>query len=112
MRNYNKELQKYLGNQIKRLRKQANLSQEQLAECIGIAPNSLSSLETGKSFMTIYTLEKLLKTLNVSPKELFDFPEIAAKEEDKYEFIQKSIKIIENDKEKLSVLYNFIRLLV
>ncbi len=54
------ELQKYLGNQVKRYRKKNNLSQEQLAEKMGIATNSLSSIETGNSFMTVNTLEKLL----------------------------------------------------
>ncbi len=106
------DLQKYLGNQIKRYRKMANLSQEQLAENIGIATNSLSSIETGNSFMTVYTLEKILTSLNVTPKELFDFPEISYKETDMSEFIDKNLCHIKNDKQKLALLYNFIRLLI
>ena len=105
------ELQKYLGNQIKRYRKSANLSQEQLAEIIGIATNSLSSIETGNSFMTSSTMEKLINTLNISPKELFDFPEINIEDNNMAEDIRENLKIIEKDKEKLTILYNFVRLL-
>ena len=105
------ELQKYLGNQIKRYRKSANLSQEQLAEIIGIATNSLSSIETGNSFMTSATMAKLLNTLNISPKELFDFPEINIEDINMSEDIIDNLKIIENNKEKLTILYNFVKLL-
>lgn len=107
-----KEIQKYLGNQIRRLRKKENLSQEQLAEKIGIATNSLSSIETGNAFMTIHTLEKILNAFNISPKELFDFPEISTDEVNMSEYIKDNLEKIEKDKEKLSILYNFIRLLV
>ena len=105
------ELQKYLGNQIKRYRKSANLSQEQLAEIIGIATNSLSSIETGNSFMTSSTMEKLINTLNISPKELFDFPEINIEDINMAEDIRENLKTIEKNKEKLTILYNFVRLL-
>lgn len=105
------EIQKYLGKQIKRYRKSAKLSQEQLAESIGIATNSLSSIETGNSFMTVNTLEKLLSALDISPKELFDFPEICSKQIDMAQEIRNILEIIENDHEKLSILYNFVRLL-
>lgn len=106
------QLQKYIGSQIKRFRKQAGFSQEQLAEQIDIATNSLSSIETGNSFMTITTLEKLLNTLNITAKELFDFPEITEKEIDKMKIIKESLQKIEGNEEKLTLLYNFIRILV
>ena len=87
------------------------LSQEQLAENIGIATNSISSIETGNSFMTIYTLEKLLNTLNISPKELFDFPEIIQPDANQLEFIKASIYDISKNKAKLAILYNIVRLI-
>ena len=105
------QLQKYLGRQIKRFRKNANLSQEQLAERIGIATNSLSSIETGNSFMTINTLEKILNILSVTPKELFNFPEIEFQDTDKKKAIIQILKRIEKDEEKLNLLYNFTRIL-
>ena len=68
-------IQQQLGNRIKELRKIKGLSQEVLAEQIGIATNTLSSIETGNAFMTAQTLEKILEILNITPKELFTFPE-------------------------------------
>ena len=38
-----------LGNQIKELRKQQNMTQEQLAEALGLTAQSVSKWETGDS---------------------------------------------------------------
>ena len=38
-----------LGNQIKELRKQKNMTQEQLAEALGLTAQSVSKWETGVS---------------------------------------------------------------
>lgn len=38
-----------LGNQIKELRKQKNMTQEQLAEALGLTAQSVSKWETGDS---------------------------------------------------------------
>lgn len=38
-----------LGNQIKELRKQKNMTQEQLAEALGLTVQSVSKWETGDS---------------------------------------------------------------
>ena len=105
------DLQKYIGSQIKRYRKKANLSQEKLAERIGIATNSLSSIETGNSFMTVYTMEKLLNTLDITPKELFDFPEVQKADVNMLKSIKENLEIISNDEEKIAILYNFMRIL-
>lgn len=106
-----KDIQKYLGKQIQRIRRQRKLSQEKLAEKIGIATNSLSNIETGNSFMTVYTLEKIVNTLNVSPKELFDFPECIDEDTDMENFILESFENIKKDKEKLALLYFFTKIL-
>lgn len=106
-----KDIQKNLGKQIQRIRRKRKLSQEKLAEKIGIATNSLSNIETGNSFMTVYTLEKIINTLEVSPKELFDFPEYADNSTDMVQFITETLETIKNDKEKLSLLYYFTKIL-
>lgn len=49
------KLKKLLGERIKRLRKNRNLTQEQLAEMIEIAPRNLSRIEVGESFVTAET---------------------------------------------------------
>ncbi len=45
------DLRKPLGNKIREFRKKQKLTQEQLAERIGIETNTLSNIETGKSFV-------------------------------------------------------------
>ena len=65
------DIKKSFGEKIKRLRKQRNLTQEQLAEMIDIAPRNLSKIEVGVNFVTAETLEKLVEALNIRADELF-----------------------------------------
>lgn len=62
-----------LGSNIKYLRKVRNITQEDLAGVIGIHSRQLSKIETGEHFPSCKTLEKVCITLNIQPKELFDF---------------------------------------
>ncbi len=55
------------------MRKAKKLSQEKLAEMIGVAVSSLGAVETGKSFMSFPNLEKLFDILEIEPYELFIF---------------------------------------
>ena len=64
---------------LKRIRKEHNLSQEQLAEIIGLDIPNISNIERGKRFVSSSTLEKIIDALEVSPKELFDFEYIKTK---------------------------------
>lgn len=96
-----------LGKNIQRLRKQNGFSQEEFAEKIGIATNTLSSIERGFSFMTVSTLEKISDILNVQPYELFyntDESEI-----DKYEYVLKKLNQIKNDSYKLNIMYKVVK---
>lgn len=62
-----------LGARIKELRKRAGLSQDQLAEKVGIEAKYLSRIEVGKRYPSLETLEKIADALQVEMKELFDF---------------------------------------
>jgi transcriptional regulator with XRE-family HTH domain len=64
-----------LGRRIKELRKKADLTQEQLAERVQIAPRHLSRLERGVHFPSLDTLEMIAINLRVPLKEFFIFPE-------------------------------------
>ncbi len=102
------KLKKLLGEQIKRLRKNRNLTQEQLAEKIDIAPRNLSRIEVGESFVTAETLEKLLLALNVTAQELFAYEHIREEKEllsDIYTYLDS----IKTDKTKLEKIYNAIK---
>lgn len=104
-------IQQQLGKKIKYLRKIKGISQESFAEKIGIATNTLSSIETGNAFMTATTLEKIIEILEITPKELFSL-ENQIENEDMYSYIIKKIDFIKNDSDRLKILYNIIKGLV
>ena len=64
---------KLLGRRIKELIKQKNISQEKLAEIVGIEPTALSNIVTGRNYPLMATLEKILKALDVDFIEAFNF---------------------------------------
>ncbi|MDD2189850.1 MAG: helix-turn-helix transcriptional regulator [Eubacteriales bacterium] len=64
---------KALGAAIKATRVENKITQEQLAEMIGIAPSHVKQLESGNRSPSIEVLYKLAHTLNFSIDEIF-FP--------------------------------------
>lgn len=64
---------KLLGKRIKGFRKSKNITQEKLAEMIGIETGSLSAIESGRHFPSLVTLEKIAKVLNTEISLLFEF---------------------------------------
>ncbi|HEX8139333.1 MAG TPA: helix-turn-helix transcriptional regulator [Pyrinomonadaceae bacterium] len=61
------------GKNLRRLRRQKDFTQEQLAEAAEISVEFLSNIERGINAPSFETLEKLSKILDVPAKELFDF---------------------------------------
>lgn len=100
-----KSLKQKLGARIQEIRKSKNLTQEVLAEKIGIDKPNLSNIECGKRFMTADTLEKIAEALNVEEKELFDFSHI----QDRKELIKFLNQAIEHSTDsELMYLYKVI----
>lgn len=64
-------IKKLLGKRIKEIRKNKALTQEELAEKIGIESASISNIENGKYYPTSDNLEKIINALNVAPQDLF-----------------------------------------
>ena len=58
---------KLIGQRIKHRREKAGLSQDQLAEKLGLSPNHVSSMECGKSLLTTKRLLMLCEILGGSP---------------------------------------------
>lgn len=98
-------IQEKLGKRIQKLRKLKGFSQDEFAEKINIATTTLSSIETGKAFMTSQTLDRIINVLGVTPHELFTFSEDAS-QEDIYNYVIRHIELIKNDKERMKILYN------
>ena len=64
---------KLLGKRLKELRKRKNINQEQLAELINVDPTTISNIENGKNYPSLTNLENLLRVLNSTFLEAFDF---------------------------------------
>jgi transcriptional regulator with XRE-family HTH domain len=66
-----KRIKAIFGTNIKYYRKKQHLSQEQLAEKLGITTKHLSTIETGATFVSAELLEKFTRQLLVSASALF-----------------------------------------
>jgi transcriptional regulator with XRE-family HTH domain len=64
---------KKIGKKIQELREVQNLSQQDLAAKINYDKSNMSRLEAGRTNMTVITLEKVAKALEVDLIELFRF---------------------------------------
>ena len=64
------EFGKLLGSRIRYFRKLNNLTQEQLAEKLGIEPQTLSHIEIGKNLPAISKLPKYAEILNIEVYQL------------------------------------------
>jgi len=65
-----------LGGQIRKLRRDRDLSQEALADAASIHRNHLGAIEKGRKAVGILTLFKIADALGVAPAKLFDKPSI------------------------------------
>ena len=65
-----KELHIKIGEQIKFAREQAKLTQELLAEQVGVSPQYVSDLERGVVGVSIATLIKICTTLGVTSDQI------------------------------------------
>ena len=97
------DIKKTLGKNIQNYRKIRNITQEKLAETIGIDTISLSKIETGKNYPTAENLAKIASILDVEVYELFISPEIKTNEELLKE-ISKSLNTLSKDNKKLHIL--------
>ena len=61
------------GKKVKEYRLRLSLTQEELAEKVGISAKSLSQIELGNNFVSAETLDAICNALKVAPKNMFDF---------------------------------------
>lgn len=73
------KLTKKFGKRLKEIRKRKGLTQEQLAELIGMDTVNVSKLELGEHLPKKENIEKLCEALDIEPKELFDFGHMKSK---------------------------------
>lgn len=68
-----KEFNIEIGTQVKLAREQADLTQEQLAECIEVTPQYVSDLERGLVGISLPTLKRLCIALRITSDQIL-FP--------------------------------------
>lgn len=66
-------IEEKVGFRIKELRGKLGISQEELGFRSGVHRTYIASLEVGKRNISISTLEKIVKALEVSFSEFFNF---------------------------------------
>jgi transcriptional regulator with XRE-family HTH domain len=67
-----KDLQKQIGLKIYRARKKADLTQEELAEAVDKAPETISNIERGHVLTGLDTLQRIGIVLKVPLRDFFD----------------------------------------
>lgn len=72
---------KDFGKRIKELRIAQNLTQEELAEKIGLEYQTISRIETGYYFTNFTNLLKFADVFKISVKDLFDFNHFLSEDE-------------------------------
>ena len=101
-------IRKELGEKIKRLRRQRGYTQEQFAEMIDISSRNVSNIEQGISFPKPETIEKIIRSFEITTEELFISDHIKSKEE-LVDNINRYINKISNDKKMLEIVYKILR---
>lgn len=82
-----------LGNNLKEARKKSGLSQETVAEKLGVSRQTISKWETNETLPDIYQSKKLSKLYNLSLDELIEF-------DTDLQEIEKIIKNTDEEKEE------------
>ena len=82
-----------MENRIKFLRKERNLTQEELAKILGVNQSIVQKLETGATDLDLPWMRKLASALAVSPLELLPEDIISSEEIAVLEVIRKKTNI-------------------
>ena len=92
-------MNEYLGKNIRALRKSKNMTQEQLAENIGVSFQAVSRWENSITYPDIEMIPTIARLFGVSTDELFGIPEEKKKSE--FKILMKEIgELGENDSER------------
>lgn len=100
--------QQKFGLRVKEIRKRKGLTHEKLAEMISIGVRSLVKIETGNSFPSCDTLEKLIKALDTSNIEIFDFEHLQPDNE----LRELIIDMMDSNPNKIIDIYKVVKALV
>ncbi len=100
-----KDFYRNIGKRLKELRLQANMSQEQLAEYVGVATKTISYWENAHNPVTLNKIPLIAQALNIPAYKLFVFfdSEEQAADKDYVSLLQSKTG------EELDVLFKLIK---
>ncbi len=101
-----KDIRILLGKRIKELRKELNISQQELAELADIDQRNLSNIECGVNFPSKSLLE-IANALKVTLPELFDFEHLKVDSDYMKKYITDYLQNVSD--ENLKTIYRIIR---
>ena len=100
-----KDFYKNFGKRLKELRLQANITQEDLAERVGVATKTVSYWENGHNPITLNKIPLIATVLNIPIYKLFVFIDIEENTADR-----DYIKLLQSKTGKeLEVLFNVVK---
>jgi transcriptional regulator with XRE-family HTH domain len=101
------DIKRAVGKRIKIVRQRSGLTQDQLAEQVGLSPKYISGIERGVENPSMDILLRVAKILGVEPYDLFLFGESEESEKTLRKGIEKMVR--EADREKLQLYFDVMR---
>lgn len=102
---FNINMKKMFGKRLREIRTAKMLTQETVAELIGIKPENYSRIENGLSFPKPENIVKLSEVLGVEIAELFQFSHI----NDYDKILESIIEKLRTDKDATVITYKFLK---
>lgn len=93
-----------LGRRLREIRKRNGINQEKLAELISVEPATISNIENGKNYPSMNNLENIVKALNTSFLEIFDFEHKDTDEN----LLNRINEVLKNNPSKLEDFYKIV----
>ena len=100
--------QELINSNIKKLRLENHLTQEQFAEKVGLSLQGLSNIERNRYQPTSATIDKICKTFKITPMEL-----LISKTNKNKNILNNIYTLLENcSTQKLNQIYDIISILI
>ena len=98
------DTKKLLGRRLRELRKRKGFNQEKLAELISVEPATFSNIENGKNYPSMMNLESIVKVLNCTFSEAFDYEHKNTEEN----LLEQINQVLKNNPEKIEDFYKIV----
>lgn len=106
------DIKKNLGEIVRELRLQKNITQEKLSEYLELQPRSITAIENGKTFIFCEVLEKLANYFDVDPS-IFFIKKTNIYDPNQQEYYSKIKRLLRSFKsDKLKKIYNILLILL